>query len=70
MKRAIALATVALALCATTGCTKNKVRAEKLTAELARCQEAVQQLESGQITAEEREYYAALKCGTCEGGAQ
>ena len=69
MKRSIALAILAAMLVApSVGCTKNKKRASKLEAELLRCREAVQKLESGQMSAEEESQYAAMNCGTCEEG--
>ena len=70
MKRAIGLMALVVAMSATTGCTKNKKRASKLEAEIQRCRAAVQQLQSNDLTQEERDYYASVDCGAClrEGG--
>jgi hypothetical protein len=72
MKRALGFALLVVALSTTsTGCTKNKKRADKLEAELSRCRAAVQQLESGQLTIEQQAEFASLDCGDwSEGGVQ
>ena len=70
MKRTLGLALLILAIGGTsTGCTKNKKRADRLEEELLRCRAAVQQLESSEMSREEQAEFAALNCGECEGGA-
>ncbi len=71
MKRTLGLALLIVAMSATSvGCTKNKKRATKLEAELSRCRAAVQQLESGELTREQKAELASLECGQCTDGGQ
>lgn len=49
MYRIIGLCLLVVAMSMTTGCTKHKKRAERLEAELLRCQNALQKARSSQV---------------------